>query len=188
MDHAQIDTTMGYYKVSMARRREAVTTVSDLMVDRHGHRLPPAGEVDYEVGAVAVPYGNCAEPINVKAGGGHCPIRFQCAGCNFYRPDPSYLPAIETHLAELRVNREQALATDAAGWVVGNLQHQLDAFGTVHTSLLELLNDLPEDRRHDVEQASRELRKARQLDHTDDPINLIDAVGADERTADGHNR
>lgn len=179
MDHTQIDTTMGYYKVSMSRRREAVAAVSDLMVDRHGRRLPAPTQIDYEVGAVAVPYGNCAEPSNVKAGGGHCPIRFQCAGCSFYRPDPSYLPAIETHLAELRVNREQALATDAAAWVVGNLQHQLDSFATVHQSLLQLVNDLPEDRRHDVEQAGRELRKARQLDHTS-----TDHTRTDDRTDD----
>ena len=45
--------------------------------------------------SVSVPFGNCTEPSNVNAGGGACPIRFQCAGCGFYRPDPSYLPALE---------------------------------------------------------------------------------------------
>ena len=116
MDYVPVETTLGYYKVTLKWRREAVAAVSDLVVDRHGRRLGAVDDLDYAVGTVAVPYGNCAEPSNIKAGGGHCPIRFQCAGCAFYRPDPSCLPAIETHVADLRVNKEQALATDAAGW------------------------------------------------------------------------
>lgn len=163
MDHVSVETTMGYYQVTMARRREAVSTVSTLMVDRHGNRLSPVGPVEYEMGTVAVPFGNCAEPSNVKAGGGHCPIRFQCAGCSFYRPDPSYLPALEAHVAELRVNKEHALATDAAGWVVNNLNDQVDAFATVAHAMRGLLEDLPEQDRRAVEEASVEVRKLRQL-------------------------
>ena len=52
----------------------------------------------YERASISVPFGNCTEPSNVTAGGGSCPIRFQCAGCGFYRPDPSYLPALEQHI------------------------------------------------------------------------------------------
>lgn len=163
MDHVSVETTMGYYKVTMSRREEAVATVSALVMDRHGRRLPPVKQVEYELGTVAVPFGNCAEPSNVKAGGGHCPIRFQCAGCTFYRPDPSYLPALEAHVAELRVNKEHALATDAAGWVVTNLQDQVDAFSTVARAMQTLLEDLPEDDRQAVEAASVEVRKLRQL-------------------------
>lgn len=163
MDHISIETTMGYYTVTMSRRRDAVTTVATMMVDRNGTRLPPVETVNYEMGTVAVPFGNCAEPSNVKAGGGHCPIRFQCAGCSFYRPDPSYLPALETHVAELRVNKEHALATDAAGWVVTNLQDQVDAFTTVAQAMRALLDELPQDERAAVEQAFVEVRKLRQL-------------------------
>lgn len=164
MDHLHVDTTMGYYKVSMKRRRAAVAAVSELIVDRNGRRRPAPDRIDYEVGTVAVPFGNCAEPTNVKAGGGQCPIRFQCAGCAFYRPDPSYLPAIEAHVAELRVNKEQAFATDAAGWVVTNLQDQLDAFATVQLSLADLVASLTDDERGRIEAAGRELRRARQHD------------------------
>ena len=39
----------------------------------------------YAVGEVAVPYGTCTEPTNVQAGGGACPVRFRCAGCDHFR-------------------------------------------------------------------------------------------------------
>ncbi|MGH3233845.1 MAG: hypothetical protein ACRDOH_11425, partial [Streptosporangiaceae bacterium] len=39
----------------------------------------------YAVGEVAVPYGRCTEPSNVQAGGGACPVRFRCAGCDHFR-------------------------------------------------------------------------------------------------------
>ena len=42
--------------------------------------LLDAAHARYAIGKVAVPYGRCAEPSNVAAGGGACPIRFHCAG------------------------------------------------------------------------------------------------------------
>ncbi|GAA3482095.1 hypothetical protein [Streptomyces yanii] len=78
--------------------------------------------------SVAVPYCGCTEQSNVKAGGGACPIRFQCAGCGYYRPDPSYLPAIEQHINELRADRETARAMDAADFVITALTTQITAF------------------------------------------------------------
>ena len=47
--------------------------------------LQRPGSTAYQMRSVAVPFGNCIEPSNVKAGGKACPIRFQCAGCGFYR-------------------------------------------------------------------------------------------------------
>ncbi|KPI22883.1 hypothetical protein OV320_1340 [Actinobacteria bacterium OV320] len=76
-----------------------------------GSRQPhhsPSSDIAYELRSVAVPYGGCTERSNVKAAGSSCPIRFQCAGCGFYRPDHSYLPAIEQHINELRADREAA--------------------------------------------------------------------------------
>ena len=60
-----------------------------------------------------MPSGNCTEPAHVKADGGACPIRFQCAGCGFCRPGPSYLPALEQHIAGRRAGREPAQAIGA---------------------------------------------------------------------------
>lgn len=80
---------------------------------------------------MAVPFGNCIEPSNVKTGGKQCPIRFQCAGCGFYRPDPSYLPAIEEHINALKADRETAAAVDADDFVIRNLADQAAAFTQV---------------------------------------------------------
>jgi hypothetical protein len=80
---------------------------------------------------VSVPFGNCTEPSNVKAGGGACPIRFQCAGCGFYRPDPSYLPALEQHIASLRADRETARTMNAADYVVAGMTAEISAFTAV---------------------------------------------------------
>lgn len=161
MDHRSLDVTMGYYKVSLSRKQEAVRTVAKLAVDRHGTPQGFGDPLAYEVESVAVPYGGCTEPSNVKAGGGHCRIRFQCAGCDFYRPDPSYLPALEQQVAELRADKEAALAMDAADWVVRNFDDQIRVYSKSADEMRRRLEELPENERATVEAASRELRKAR---------------------------
>lgn len=42
------------------------------------------------VGQVAVPFGICTEPSNVKAGGQSCPCQFTCLGCGHFHSDPSF--------------------------------------------------------------------------------------------------
>ena len=59
------------------------------------------------VGEVAVPYGRCTEPSNVQAGGGACPVRFRCAGCDHFRTDVSYLPDLTAYLDDLLRTRER---------------------------------------------------------------------------------
>ncbi|WP_146258959.1 hypothetical protein [Streptomyces tateyamensis] len=110
---------------------------------------------------MAVPFGNCTEPSNVKAGGKSCALRFQCAGCGFYRPDPSYLPAIEEHLHALRSDRETAQAMDAAPFVLRNLADQINAFTDVADTMRNRLEELPVDQRAEIEEAGKILRKAR---------------------------
>jgi integrase len=120
MDHRKLDTTRGYYSVGGARRREAVDRVAAMQFDRHGNRiwrtaqaLLDSEHVRRRVGEVAVPFGVCAEPSNVKAGGKACPYRFRCAGCDHFRTDVSYLPDLRAYLDDLLRNRERVLA--AAG-------------------------------------------------------------------------
>ncbi|MFF1920502.1 tyrosine-type recombinase/integrase [Streptomyces sp. NPDC058221] len=161
MDHRSLDVTMGYYKVSLTRKQEAVKTVAKLAVDRHGAPRGFEDSLAYEVESVGVPYGGCTEPSNVKAGGGHCRIRFQCAGCDFYRPDPSYLPALEQQIADLRADKEAALAMDAADWVVRNLDDQIRAYAKSADEMRRKLDGMTPEERDTVESASRELRKAR---------------------------
>ncbi len=161
MDHRSIDTTMGYYQVSLKRKAEAVRTVGALSVDRDGNPSPRSSTVAYESGSVAVPFGNCTEPSNVKAGGEHCPIRFQCSGCDFYRPDPSFLPAIEDQIAKLRLEREHAVTVNAAEWVTNNYDDQIAAFKKIATSMKTLIEELPSEQRAALEEASAVLRRTR---------------------------
>ena len=99
LDHRNLNVTRSYYRVGEDRRREAVDKVTAMQFDRHGNRIwrDAAALLDseharYAVGEVAVPYGTCTEPSNVQAGGGACPVRFRCAGCDHFRTDVSYLP------------------------------------------------------------------------------------------------
>jgi integrase len=162
MDHTDLKVTQGYYTVSLKRKREAIKVMSRYVHNRSGAPCPGPGSVTrYELRSVAVPFGNCIEPTNVKAGGKQCPIRFQCAGCGFYRPDPSYLPAIEEHINTLKADRETALAMDTDEFVVRNLADQVTAFTQVAATMREKMQNLPEAERAEVEQASAVLRKLR---------------------------
>ena len=161
LDHAAIQTTMGYYSVSHKRKQQAIRTVGSLAVDADGNPNSFADPLAYERASVSVPFGNCTEPSNVKAGGGACPIRFQCAGCGFYRPDPSYLPALEEHIAGLRADRQTAQAMGAADYVIANMSAEIDAFTRVVEKMRHRLAELDPDERAEVEESSRILRRAR---------------------------
>ena len=117
MNHRNITATLGYYRIGEDRRREAVDKVAALQFDRHGNRiwrdvktLLDAEHARYAIGEVAVPYGRCAEPSNVAAGGSACPIRFRCAGCDHFRTDVSYLPDLTAYLDDLLRSREHLAA------------------------------------------------------------------------------
>lgn len=117
MDHRLLGTTQQYYRIGEQRRRDAVERVTTMQFDRHGKRvwhhakaLLDSERVRRAVGEVAVPYGSCSEPSNVAAGGQDCPVRFRCVGCGHFSTDISYLPDLETYLADLRRNRERLLA------------------------------------------------------------------------------
>jgi integrase len=118
MSHRKLDTTKQYYRVGHGRRREAVDRVAAMQFDRHGNRVWRGAQalLDSEharraIGEVAVPFGVCAEPSNVSAGGHACPFRFRCAGCDHFRTDISYLPDLHAYLDDLLRNRERLLAT-----------------------------------------------------------------------------
>jgi hypothetical protein len=117
LDHRTLDVTRRYYRVEEARRRAAIDTVTALSFDRHGNRIWREAQVlldsehaRYAVGEVAVPYGRCAEPSNVQAGGGACPVRFRCAGCDHFRTDVAFLPDLTGYLDDLLRTRERLTA------------------------------------------------------------------------------
>ncbi|MFN2497144.1 MAG: tyrosine-type recombinase/integrase [Pseudonocardiaceae bacterium] len=117
LDHRNLNVTRRYYRIEEHRRRDAVDKVTALSFDRHGnriwrdaHALLESEHARYAVGEVAVPYGTCTEPSNVRAGGGACPVRFRCAGCDHFRTDVSHLPELTGYLDDLLRTRERLAA------------------------------------------------------------------------------
>jgi integrase len=117
LDHRNLNVTRTYYRVGEDRRRAAVDTVTAMSFDRHGNRiwrdaqaLLDSEHARYAVAEVAVPYGRCSEPSNVTAGGGACPVRFRCAGCDHFRTDVSHLPDLTGYLDDLLQTRERLAA------------------------------------------------------------------------------
>ena len=117
LDHRNLNITRRYYRIGADRRRDAVDKVTAMSFDRHGNRvwrdaqaLLESEHARYAVGQVAVPFGTCAEPSNVQAGGGACPVRFRCAGCDHFRTDVSHLPELSAYLDDLLRTRERLAA------------------------------------------------------------------------------
>ncbi|MBC7590064.1 MAG: tyrosine-type recombinase/integrase [Salinibacterium sp.] len=160
MGHKTFRTTLVYYEVSGARKRAAVHKVRPLVMDRTG-TLTNTGKQRARLSTVAVPYGGCSEPSNVAAAGNACPIRFQCSGCTFYRPDPSYLPDIEHQLIKLRTELAAARHMGAADFVIRGYEDEIRSFEVVTEAMRTALARLPDQERLEVEEASRTLRAAR---------------------------
>jgi integrase len=163
MDHRAIKTTMVYYRVNWKRKKEAVRRIAPLSIDREGNQVGLSVQ-RYALASVVVPFGGCTEPTNVKAGGTACPIRFQCASCDFYRPDPSFLPDIERLIAELRVNLAQARAMGSPSYVVNGFEGQLADYSKVVEAMKRQLDALPPTERAEIEAAATVLRRARQAE------------------------
>ncbi|MBC9730189.1 site-specific integrase, partial [Streptomyces sp. TRM68367] len=124
------------------------------------------------VRSVAVPWGNCVEPSNVKAGGNACPIRFQCAGCGSYRPDPSHLPAIEDQVRSLKANLELARAMGAADYTIKGMEGEIADYLNVIKKMKAKMESMPDEERHEVEEASKILRRLRAGSAASGPVAL----------------
>ena len=167
MDHRSLSTTLGYYRVGEARKRAAMELLARHTIDNRGTARPVqgpasrAGQLREELSWVAVPMGKCAEPANVRAGGGACPIRYQCAACPHFESDPSFLPELRGYADDLRREREAMLAAGAADWVVANITRQLDVITShIHTHQ-GALDRLPGEQRAMIEEASATVRHVR---------------------------
>ena len=168
MDHRNMNTTLGYYRVNEKKKRHAMEVMARHTVDNRGS-VRPVGEQPSRVAElreqlswVAVPMGKCSEPTNVRAGGQACPIRYQCAGCPHFESDPSYLPELRSYADDLRREREMLLALGAARWVVDNVAGQLGVIVDHVRRHEQLLDGLVAEQRDAIEEASRTVRKARQ--------------------------
>ncbi len=169
MSHRKLDTTSGYYRIGETRRRDAVDRVAAMAFDRHGNRIWRQAQalLDSEharraVGEVAVPFGVCAEPSNVKAGGGACPFRFRCAGCDHFRTDVSYLPDLQAYLDDLLRTRERLLATtDLEDWARADAMPSQDEITRIRRLITRIsggLDELPAEQREHVQLAVATVR------------------------------
>lgn len=174
MSHRKIETTGCYYRVGETRRREAVDRVAAVAFDRHGNRIWRQAQalLDSEharraVGEVAVPFGVCAEPSNVKAGGGSCPFRFRCAGCDHFRTDVSYLPDLRGYLDDLLRTRERLLATtDLDEWARAEAMPSDEEITRVRRLITRVsgsLDEMPTEQREHVQQAVATVRRHRSV-------------------------
>lgn len=163
MDHKSFRTTTHYFTVGEKRKAQAQAAVAPLTYDRSGRSSPMAGG-RRPLASVAVPFGMCVEPANVKAGGQGCRVRFQCSGCQFYRYDVSYLPDIDHHIFGLKADLLQARRQDAAPWTLDGMQAEADAFERLRDKMRDDLKALDQQDRALIESASDPLRKARLTD------------------------
>ncbi len=189
MGHKQITTTQGYYRVTHKRKRKAVDLLAALQVDRSGDRSRPSIErlLDTEatrdaVGQVAVPFGICTEPTNVKAHGQSCPFRHQCFGCSRFRSDPSFLPELRSHLGRLLADRERlrAAAPDLEDWARNQAIPGAEEIGAVRRIVdrcQALLDDVNGNERADIDEAMAVLRRARAQLDISVPVRFLGTVG-----------
>ena len=177
MGHTRLTSTQAYYRVSAKRKRKAVDLLAALQVDRGGTRSRPLVErlLDAEatreaIGQVAVPFGICTEPVNVKAHGQACPFRHQCFGCTHFRSDPSYLPELRAYLTRLLADKERlrAAVPELEDWARKTAVPSAEEIASLRRIIdrcEELLEELADDERAAVEEAVTVLRRARaQLD------------------------
>ena len=172
MDHRNLQTTQGYYRVGAERRREAVELVTVMQFDRKGNRVwRQAGQLlasehtRLAVGEVAVPYGRCTEPGNVAACGQACPLRFRCLGCGHFHTDISYLPDLEQYLSDLLRQQEKLRAgIDAEEWAIAEAMPSDAEITRVRRLISRMktdLDDLTDAERAEIEEAVAIVRRGR---------------------------
>jgi hypothetical protein len=173
LDHDTLEATRGYYRVKEKRLRQAVDKVTRLQFDRHGNRtwqqaraLLDAERNRRSVGEVAVAFGRCSEPTNVSAGGGRCPLRFRCLGCDHFSTDVSYLPELRSYLDDLLRTRERLSAMISADeWAKREAMpsdEEIDRVRRLIRRVTEDLGSLTEQERAEIEAAVTTVRKTRQ--------------------------
>ena len=145
-------------------------------------RLLEAEHLRDAVGQVAVPFGVCREPTNVKAQGHACPFRHQCFGCTHFRSDPSFLPELRGHLSRLLADRERlrAAVPELEDWARNAAipaGEEIAAVRRIIDRCEELLADLTDDQRADTEQAITVLRRSRAQLATSIPVRFLGVVG-----------
>jgi integrase len=173
MSHRSMRTTTGYYRITENRLRAAVDKVARHQFNAAGQRVftSIAGLLSDEharmrVGQVAVPFGICTEPSNVKAGGHACPYKYTCTGCGHFRSDPSYLPELKSYLQQLLADRERLhAATDLQPWARAHAAPPDEQVTQVRDLIRRIeadMDNLSDTDRAQIQQAVTAIRSARQ--------------------------
>ncbi|MGH7746230.1 MAG: tyrosine-type recombinase/integrase, partial [Candidatus Dormibacteria bacterium] len=178
LDHRNVAVTQGYYRVGPKRKREAIERVGAWVMDRRGTLRSATDHVEYERRSVSTMLGGCVEPSNVKSGGKSCPIRFQCGGCDHYRPDPSYIPEIEQEIRKIKADVLEAQLC-AAPQVVDNLRYNLAMFEGILAKMTANLERLDGEERAGLYTAIGTIRRARDLHRNALPLFVIDRPAPD---------
>jgi integrase len=195
MGHRTTDTTRGYYRVDKSRMRNAVARVSEMQLNHRGNRVGAGfaelveAEYDrYQVGQIAVGFGTCHEPSNVKSSGHSCPYRFRCFGCTHFRTDPSYLPELRAHLEKLLVDHERLNAASNGrleDWARRDAlpaPEEVVAVRRLIRNAEELLDGLSAAERATIDELFNVIRRARVNIDTALPVHLSSAVRQPEPT------
>ena len=172
MDHRTAATTQIYYRVTWARKREAIERLAPLTMDREGRRvgfqtaLVESERLREEIGRIPVPLGYCTEQHNVRALGAHCPFSHQCLGCEHFRTDPSHLPDLYAYLERLLETRERlrVAVPQLAEWARTKAIPADAEIRTVRTLIRAgegVLNELAPDERARLLELFRVLRATR---------------------------
>lgn len=173
LDHRSMETTQTYYRVRDKRLRKAVDRVYASQVTGRGESLwaTAAREIDdatrarIRVGEIAVPYGVCTEPSNIKAAGAACPYKFTCIACSHFRSDPSYLPELRAYHDRLLETRLRVRAArDLDDWAkdkVDPADEEIEAVARLVDKLEADATSLTEDDRALLERAVQLVRAAR---------------------------
>lgn len=184
LGHDTVRTTLGYYRVTARRKREAQNRLGPLQLDARGLLARPGvaalSDTDAlrdQVGQVAVPFGTCTEPTNVAADGRSCPFRHRCTGCEYFRTDPSYQPELSAYLTQLLTDRERltGVLPQLAEWARRDAVPSQEEIGAVRRLLRandEALAALADNDRAAVEEAISTMRKQRAALNTTFPVEL----------------
>lgn len=189
MGHRQLSTTQGYYRVTQQRKRKAVDLLAKFQVDRAGERSRPGLERLLEaehlrdaVGQVAVPFGICTNPTNIKAHGQSCPFRHQCFGCSHFRSDPSFLPELRAYLARLLADRERlrAAVPELEEWARNGAipsAEEIAGIRRVIDRCQEIMAELTAAERAQIDEAIAMLRRGRAQLDTSVPVRFVGLIG-----------
>ena len=113
--------------------------------------------------------------------GRHVPFRHQCFGCTYFRSDPSFLPELRAHLTRLLADQERlrAAVPELEEWARHAAVPSAEEIASLRRIIgrcEELVANLAEDERAEVEDAVAVLRRIRAQLDTSIPVRLRGVV------------